>query len=128
NTCESRWIGLNAADSSGPGGTYVYLIKVNIPAGFDPTQARLVGGWATDDPGIDVIINGTSTGLTAGGFGGLTAFPADAGLGLFESGDNEIKFLVDNGGGPTGLRVEGVVGFGDPRPGDLSTGVDARGV
>ncbi|MBI4607069.1 MAG: hypothetical protein HY721_34325 [Planctomycetes bacterium] len=128
NSCESRWIGLNAEDSSGPGGTYTYRIKVNIPPGFDPGSARLVGGWATDDPGVDIIVNGASTGIGSGGFGGLTIFGPEAGKGLFQAGDNELELLVSNGGGPTGLRVEAVVGFEDPRPGELSTGVDPRGI
>src|SRR5262249_42316945 len=85
------------------------------------------GGWATDDSGQDIIINGQSTGITAGGFGGLTLFPPGAGQGLFQAGENTLEFLVVNGSGPTGLRVEAVVGFEDPRPGDLSTGIGARG-
>ncbi len=128
NSCDSRWIGLNTDDSTGPAGDYTYSVKVNIPDDFDPAEARLVGGWATDDPGVDVIVNGASTGFGAGGFGGLAIFPPEAGKGLFQNGDNEIRFIVRNATGPTGMRVEAVVGFEDPRPGELSTGVNPRGV
>ena len=128
NSSFSKWIGLDAPDSGGPAGVYTYKIKVSIPDAFDAAQARLVGGWATDDNGQDVIINGTAMGFTAGGFGGLTQFAPDAGLGLFHGGENEVDFILLNGGGPTGLRVEAVAGFEDPRPGDLSTGIGVRGI
>lgn len=124
----SKWIGPQA-DSNGPAGIYAYAVTVNVPAGVDPEEARLVGRWATDDSGVDILINDTSTGIgNNGGFAGYTAFPPDAGKGLFQAGDNVVTFLVSNGGGPTGLRVEAVVGVEDPRIGDLSTGIGLRGI
>jgi hypothetical protein len=68
-----------------------------------------------------VVVNGNSTLLVGGGFGGYTLFPADFGKGLFVEGENVIQFLVSNGGtaaNPTGLRVDAVVkaGTGPAKP------------
>lgn len=127
-TLRSKWIS-GQPDSNGPAGVFTYKVKVEIPAGFDATQARIVGAWATDDGGADVVVNGIPLGIpNTTGFGGFAAFPSGAGLGAFQDGENEVSFLVNNGGGPTGLRVEAVVGFSDPDPENLSTGFDPRGI
>lgn len=124
----SKWIA-GQADSNAPAGLFTFKIKVTIPPGYDSTQARIIGSWATDDSGHDVIINQTPTGVgNPVGFGVLSAFPPDFGSGLFVEGDNEVQFVVANGGGPTGLRVEAVVGFEEPQPDNLSTAYDIRGV
>lgn len=124
----SKWIG-PATDSNGPQGIFTYVVNVRIPPGFNAAQMRLVGTWGVDNTPVDVIVNGTSTGISnAAGFEALTPFPLDAGLGLLRQGDNTIRFLVDNTtAGPTGLRVEAVLGVEAPRPRDLSSGVGVRG-
>jgi hypothetical protein len=128
STARSKWLA-GGADSNAPAGTFTYRVTVTVPPGRDPAEARLVGSWAVDDAALDVRINGVSAGIPgAGGFAAMTAFPPAAGQGLFVEGDNQLEFLVSNGGGPTGLRVEAVVGFEEPRPRDLSTGIDVRGI
>ncbi|MBN1421207.1 MAG: hypothetical protein JXP34_20710 [Planctomycetes bacterium] len=126
NDDASLWIS-PASDANALPGIYTYEISFRIPAGAEASRLTLIGRWATDDPGLDVLVNGISTGITAGGFLAWTDFPIDAGLGLLETGDNTIAFVVENGGtaaNPTGLRVEACVGLPTPeeRPFDISTG------
>jgi hypothetical protein len=61
--------------------------------------------WATDNPGLDILLNGISTGITSVGFTSFTSFSIPQGS-PFQSGLNTLDFLVRNDGGPTGLRVE----------------------
>jgi hypothetical protein len=109
NTDTSKWINGISTDP----GQYVYETFVNLQTDADAAEASLVGLWAVDDQGADVLINGSSTGIqNTGGFGGYTPFPEDAGKGLFQKGQNSIQFIVVNGGidpNPTGLRVDAVV-------------------
>mgnify|MGYP003502844548 CR=1 FL=1 len=58
-----------------------------------------------DNLGIDVLINGTSTGHALPNFGwpSLHGFAIDSG---FIAGINTLDFVLQNQGGPTGLRVE----------------------
>ena len=128
STEQSKWIGL-AADSNAPGGVAVFRTVVQVPAELEAVNLRMVGSWTSDNEGLDILVNGLSTGLSqAGSFNLMTEFPVDAGLGLFQAGDNIVEFLVNNAGaGPTGLRVEAILGQGVP-PRDLSTGMGLRGL
>ncbi|MBN1441856.1 MAG: hypothetical protein JXA90_04055, partial [Planctomycetes bacterium] len=132
SSAQSKWIGTSEVSSNGPAGVYSFQIIVRVPVGTDAASLRLIGGWSTDNAGLDVLINGVSTGLSTGGnFTVLQPFPEGAGLGLFQSGDNTVEFLVDNAapdGNPVGLRVEAIVGTGVVDPTDLSTGVAPRGI
>jgi hypothetical protein len=106
----SAWIGPdNDSSADGPSGDYDYQTTFDL-TGLDPTTAILTGQWSTDDAGVDILINGQSTGLTAGGFSSWTPFVIDSG---FVAGVNTLDFIVDNGSGPTGLRVE-MTGTADP--------------
>lgn len=94
--------------------------------GFDPLSAAISGilGWATDDFGRDIKINGVSTSQTTlalcsgSSFCGFTPFSITSG---FIAGINTLDFIVQNtpssacpavgcvdiyGGNPFGLRVE----------------------
>jgi hypothetical protein len=130
STALSKWIGVQS-DANGPPGLYSFRITVNVPEGVPAAPLKLLGGWTTDNSGVNIIVNGTATGITnSGDFTTFQAFPPDAGLGLFQNGDNLVEFQVDNappGINPIGLRVEGVVGAGGD-PLDLSTGLGARGI
>ena len=102
----SAWIGPNSdAALNGAGGQYDYQTTFDL-TGFDATTAALNGQWTADNAGVDILINGVSTGQTVGGFGGFTSFSIASG---FFDGLNTIDFLVTNGEGPTGLRVEGTL-------------------
>lgn len=117
NTGTSKWIGHSNGDnnSNGPAGTYVYRTTFDL-TGLDHTLALVEGLWATDDPGLDILINGVSTGNASAGFGGFTAFSISSG---FVAGLNTLDFVVSNGGGPTGLHVQ-VSGVILPEPATLT--------
>jgi hypothetical protein len=110
NSATSKWIGLPAGSSMGAPGNYSYLRRLDVPPGIPADRLVLSGFWEVDDVGLDVRVNGTSTGITnTTGFIGPQAFPPHAGLGLFVTGPNDVEFVVLNGGtsaNPTGLRVE----------------------
>jgi hypothetical protein len=99
----SAWIGPNNDTSlNGPTGLYDYQTTFDL-TGLDPLSAFLTGQWAADNEGVDILINGVSTANTAGGFTAWSPFTISSG---FVSGVNTLDFLVNNDGGPTGLRVE----------------------
>lgn len=131
-TPRSKWIGVNAPGTSGPPGDYTFTVKVTLPDSVDAAAARILGGWTSDNLASDIRINGVSTGIgNTGNFPVLEGFPADAGLGLFQTGENLVEFIVNNAGdsvNPIGLRVEAVVGTGQIDPRDLSTAISDRGI
>lgn len=119
----SRWIGPNNdADVNGPVGPYTYRTTFDL-TGFDISTASITGGWSTDNNGLDILINGISLGY-ATDFAqfsiGFSAFSVGSG---FVTGLNTLDFVVNNGGGPTALRVE-MRGTADlmavPEPGTLA--------
>ena len=113
----SNWIGPNtSSELTGAVGIYVYRLSFSM-AGLNPATASISGIWSTDNLGSDIRINGASTGGTAGDFTAYSAFSVTSG---FVAGLNTIDFVVNNLGGPTGLRVEmtGIASLVDtgPRP------------
>jgi hypothetical protein len=114
----STWVAPNTdAELDGPAGGYDYRISFSL-TGLNPGSALITGLWAVDDVGLDILVNGTSTGETTSfGFSGFTAFDITSG---FVDGANTLDFIVYNGGGPTGLRVE-MTGTADvPEPATLA--------
>jgi hypothetical protein len=109
NDSNSKWIGPGTADadSNADGGAYTYQIVFSL-AGLDASTASISGLWGVDDTGV-INLNGASTGntiTTIGGFSTLTPFSITSG---FSAGVNTLDFVVTNGGGPTGLRVDDIV-------------------
>ena len=102
----SRWIGPNNdSQVDGPVGTYRYQTTFDL-TGFNPSTASVTGNWATDNNGLDILINGTSLGYTTSYTSfqdGFSPFTVSSG---FFGGVNTLWFDVYNGGGPTALRVE----------------------
>jgi hypothetical protein len=104
----SAWIGPNNnEDAGGPALFYTYRTTFTL-SGLNPSTASLVGQWAADDIGWNILLNGSSTGNTAGSFGSWSPFTISSG---FVAGVNTLDFVVYNGFdanglGPTGLRVE----------------------
>ncbi|MBI4586788.1 MAG: hypothetical protein HY717_22465 [Planctomycetes bacterium] len=128
NDDQSLWIS-NAANSLAAPGLYLYEIRITIPGNVDASRLVISGRWAVDDQNPEIDINDQVTGITTAGFGTYTPFPANAGLGLFQTGENIIRFQVQNGvtvdpTNPSGLRVEACVGtlVAVSRPNNLSTG------
>lgn len=116
NDAGSAWITpTQDDDANAPAGIYDYSIFFDLTAG-EASIFRLEGEWATDNPGLDIFINGTATGnANPGGFGGLAPFTIDSG---FVAGTNQLTFRVENappGTNPTGLRV-GILFAGVPEP------------
>ena len=115
NSSSSKWIAprsdqdtaTNSSWGNAPG-DYTYRTTFDL-TGFDPTTARVNGEWATDNVGLDILINGTSTGLSDPGPGyvAFKAFSIDNG---FVTGTNTLDFIVHNVMGsnpnPTGFRAE----------------------
>jgi hypothetical protein len=147
NNPGSSWIGpLDLGpgnDANGPPGDYLYETNIDL-TGFDPTNWFVSGAWGSDDPGPSILVNGSNVvgvlgvnvaNAPSGGFGGPTLFTlspsvvASAG-GAVGAGPNSLIFHVNNGGGPTGLRVDGMYSRAAPAgsvkiPGLHNTGVDA---
>jgi hypothetical protein len=99
----SAWIG-PASDTSldGPGGVYDYRTTFDL-TGFDPLTASITGQWSMDDSGVDILINGVSISPTSSNFLSWTSFSVNSN---FVAGINTLDFVINNGTGPTGLRVE----------------------
>lgn len=122
NDSLSKWIAPAADQSTFPdstgSGTYVYRTTFD-QTGLVASTARIEGRWLVDNTGLDIIINGQSTGIQQlTGFRSFSSFVIDDG---FVSGINMLDFVVFNAPLPTGtinpsgLRVE-MVGTAVPEP------------
>ena len=114
----SAWIGPNNDDDlNGPVGAYTYRTTFDL-TGFNPSTAAITGSWTTDNNGLNILINGTSLGFTTPFTAFSSGFFAFSVTSSFVSGVNTLDFVVNNGGGPTALRIQ-ATGTADP----LSTAV-----
>jgi hypothetical protein len=104
NTAVSKWIGPRGDTAGAAGGDYAYEVSFDL-TGFDPSTVFLLGAWATDNVGMDVLLNGHSTGLLNGNqFASWTELTLTSG---FVAGRNTVRFVVNNAAeGWTGLRVD----------------------
>jgi hypothetical protein len=69
------------------------------------TSAILAGRWSVDNLGLDILVNGASTGqLNNNGFVAWTGFSINSSLLL--SGLNTVDFVVKDVGGIAGFRAE----------------------
>ena len=120
NTAGAKWIAPQfdtvgsageASDAGAGPGTYVYRTTFDL-TGFDPATAILTGGWATDNRGASIRLNGVDTGLTnTAQFVQVTNFSLAAPGASFQPGVNTLEFYVVNEGqgvGYTGLQVRGL--------------------
>jgi len=139
NSATSKWISAQADQTTFPNdvgsGNYAFRTTFDL-TGLDAASAEISGQWTMDDFGLDILINGVSTGNThtdysqAPIFQTFKSFSISAG---FVAGLNALDFLVRNepfGGdiNPMGLRVE-LNGTASPVPalvgdydGDLTVG------
>lgn len=109
----SRWIGQqdNSVYANTLGSIFTYQTTFTIATAF--TAAEISGYWAADNTGLNIILNGNSTGLiTAFGtssFAGWTSFTINN-PSWFVVGTNVLQFVVQNTSSmafnPEGLRVE----------------------
>lgn len=112
NNTSSKWIGPNTNYAEGPVGGYTYRTTFTLPDNAELGTVKITGSWGTDDPG-DLYLNGSDIGLNTPNFYYLTTLSISAG---FNKGLNILDFLVYNAGGPTGLRVDNLVGTYDTAP------------
>src|SRR5205823_3401283 len=109
----SAWIApsSSAFGPNQPNGTANYWYETTFDlTGLNPATAVIMGQWATDNAGIDILINGVRTKqANSQQFTAWTSFLINSG---FVAGMNTVTFELNNGAGesgsdgPTGLRVE----------------------
>jgi hypothetical protein len=116
NDADSLWIGPPNAnsESDGPIASYTYRTTLDLSSmsSGDAALYQLTGNWATDNSGV-IWLNGVATSNT-----NVAQFVAETPFVLtgFINGLNTIDFVVYNGGGPTGLRVDDVAAGTTPVP------------
>ena len=119
----SKWIAPTpnqsypGADPCNATGIYVWRTTFDL-TGYDLEAFSISGGWASDNYGTAVRLNGVVTGFTNGGYSGLSAFTLDSG---FVAGVNTLDFEVTDVGCPNGLRVEMTADTGAGGAGGAST-------
>src|ERR1700730_432701 len=109
NGPDSKWISPRAdAGNSYSTGNNACRCTFDLSR-FDPATPQFTGAWLTDNSGIDILLNGVSISPTlATGFTqpmGTLTFSAPVGSN-FIACTNVLDFVINNAGGPTGLRVE----------------------
>jgi len=108
NTTISKWIGPELNTSAGAVGLYTYRTIINL-TNRDPKTVMILGRWAVDNAGRDILVNGVSTqNAQSPGFDSYTSFATYGTNTTFVAGTNAIDFIVENvdAVGYTGLRVE----------------------
>ena len=115
----SQWLGDNGISNwisttpmgLAPSGIYDFRLSFSL-AGLDAASASISGRVAADDWLNDVLLNGASTGISAGvndySTGAYTAWTPFTISSGFQSGTNTLDFIVNNyfDTSATGLRVE----------------------
>ena len=108
NSGTSKWITPTAVQGQSfdaySAGSYTYTLSFDL-SGYNATSASFTGRFAADN---DAVIKLNNHVIASGsGFTDWTPFAAGSG---FQSGLNTLQFVVgnwaQNGGNPTGLRVE----------------------
>lgn len=102
NTGDSQWI-WQTATGTPINVTLTFRLEFVIEDGFDPSTAFITGRWATDNAGLDILINGNPTGQTSSSFTSWTSFVLASG---FVAGANTIDFVVQDVGTIAGFRAE----------------------
>jgi len=118
NDARSTWISVQP-DSRVLGGQYLYSVRFTLPVQDETTSVSIAGRWAAEDSAT-LTINGMPSGLHVSGAEAFTDFPADAGQGLFVTGENVLEFAVQKAdttilGEPSGLRVEACISACSPQ-------------
>lgn len=102
----SQYISVDTGDGSsiaGGGYTVTYRTTFTLPANALLSTVNIAGDWSTDNTGLDILINGVSTGNTSSGFGSFTDFILSTGF--YTAGANTLDFIWRNEGAPGGVNV-----------------------
>jgi len=113
NSSTSQWI-WQKPDGSPTGVTLKFRTTFNL-TGFNPSTALISGLWAADNVGVDILINGISTGNNIPGNGGdgFSAFDRFTNFSITEgfiSGLNTLDFVVQDQGVISGFHVGEISG------------------
>ncbi|MBS1518065.1 MAG: hypothetical protein JSS91_08250 [Bacteroidetes bacterium] len=105
NSGKSKWIAprTDTYKFNEPG-IYVYRTEFDLSE-FDQSNVVISGVWSSDNNGVDILINGNSTGFITPREAYYGMFPFEIKEG-FVKGINTLDFVVFNVSAPTGLRVE----------------------
>ena len=102
----SKWITpLVTSDFGGDvsAGSYTYTTTFDL-TGFNPTTGSLSGAAGADNEITSISINGAAVAFPSGvGYSSLAPFITS---GSFVAGINTLRIVVNNFGGPSGLRAE----------------------
>ena len=122
---DSAWISptensIDSATANRSVPTHIYRTTFTIPSDADLSTVWIAGNWSTDSRGVDILLNGQST-----GFENLREFISESHFYLdgtshpFSEGENQLDFVVSNYSenmtqAYIGLRVEMRGGYRDP--------------
>jgi len=125
NDANSQWIWQNA--SALPGNVTRTFRTTFALTGLDPASAVINGSWAVDNTGVDIRLNGSSTGISLPGspFSNLDSFHPFTISSGFVTGLNTLDFIVTDLGAPGGFRAQltgtaNLAGNQVPEPGSLA--------
>lgn len=101
------WVGSSTANYDAPdrnygasydGGAYTldYTTTFDLPDRYDPSSVMITGDWSTDNYGLDILVNGNSTGSLAPDFVSYYPFTLSGATGFFVNGVNTIDFQWQN--------------------------------
>lgn len=107
NNSTSKWVWQNA-DGQPTNVTRTFRTTFSL-AGLNAATATISGSWATDNQGLNILLNGVATGITSSGFTSPTLFTINAGS-PFVSGVNTLDFVVQDFGVVSGFRVGSLTG------------------
>jgi hypothetical protein len=105
NSNQSLWIWENP-NGQPTNVTRKFRITFDL-TGFDESTAQIKGTWAVDNFGLDILVNGQSTGNMVNGFGAYGSFAVNSG---FVEGINTLDFIAQDVGSISGFRVDTISG------------------
>jgi len=124
NNASSQWVWQTAAGT--PVNTTLRFETTFDLTGLDPSTAVINGAWGTDNNGLDILLNGHSTGITLLGtlitnFTVLHAFTINNPA-WFVSGINKLDFDVQDVGAIAAFRAQlsGTANSNVPEPATLA--------
>jgi len=119
NDANSQWI-WQQADSLPGSVTRTFRTTFDL-TGFNPADVRINGFWSVDNNGLDILLNGISTGISLLGspFSNLDQLNPFSISNGFMTGVNSLEFVVQDLAQPGGFRAQ-LSAFTVPEPGSLA--------